>query len=313
MAGSRLYTGRWTQNGEWGTVLKTNLGDNDEVVSYDVFMDTSTKKVPKTVPVADVEKAVADAREMSGSQNGSGSGVSGERNTSVADSKSNNSPRRNGVDKGGRLGVEEGSGSSKGRTIGGQNGKRGCDSKEAKEDTDDEGEGRKSKKVSRRVVGLPLSTRNAWLQSIVGFVRNVLARAVFSLKDLCVLHCGALVVGWEQKQGSSKDTSKEAKEQGQGSCSGKDSSKDTSNDGNTLWKGGDGEGAAKVGRAFNVKGSPDEMWDTIFSTHKEELGRLGHHTLQHRRVKQVRPVSSVSSGSPTCCTFLVTGSVTRPE
>lgn len=97
---------------------------------------------------------------------------------------------------------------------------------------------------------------------------------------MCCCSCGAIIVRWEQERGSggSKHTSQEEKER---------------------WAGGDALGTARVGRAFDVKGSPQETWDDVFDTVIAELYSLGHYTLQHRRVKTVSPVVTVSRSSTT--------------
>ncbi|CAN0410825.1 unnamed protein product, partial [Pylaiella littoralis] len=58
--GARLHTGRWMTNGEWGTVMKRNMDNGCVIVSYDVFMDNSTRV--STVVAASVEGDVAHAR-----------------------------------------------------------------------------------------------------------------------------------------------------------------------------------------------------------------------------------------------------------
>lgn len=106
-------------------------------------------------------------------QRDTGSGVSRQKEPSGANSETesedngkNSRWRRNGAEKGGSLGVEEGSGSSKGRKSGGQNGSgseepaaKGSDSKE-EVDTDDDDEEGYMKKVSRYSVGQPGWSRN---------------------------------------------------------------------------------------------------------------------------------------------------------
>ncbi|CAM9263404.1 unnamed protein product [Ectocarpus sp. 4 AP-2014] len=59
----------------------------------------------------------------------------------------------------------------------------------------------------------------------------------------------------------------------------------TSEEERGIWEGGDAEGTARVGRAFNVKDSEWETWDGVFGTVMGELRRLGHFTLRQRRVK----------------------------
>lgn len=51
------------------------------------------------------------------------------------------------------------------------------------------------------------------------------------------------------------------------------------------WGGGDAEGAARVGRMFDAKGSPPETWDNVFSTLLGELAGKGHHTLLSKKKK----------------------------
>lgn len=61
-AGTRFHTGSWSADGGWGAVMQTNLDEECEIVSYDVFMDDGTRL--ETVPAAEVEKDVKHGREL---------------------------------------------------------------------------------------------------------------------------------------------------------------------------------------------------------------------------------------------------------
>lgn len=61
-AGTRFHTGGWSADGGWGTVMRTNLDDECDIVSYDVFMDNGTRL--ETVPVTEVEADVKHGRAL---------------------------------------------------------------------------------------------------------------------------------------------------------------------------------------------------------------------------------------------------------
>lgn len=139
--------------------------DNDcVIVSYDVFMDNSTRV--STVVAARVEGDVVHARELK--QSGSGG------------------------KKGGSSGAEDGSGSSTGRKSGGQNGSgcerprsKGSESKDER-DSDDDDEERKNKKVSPGFVG-KTSFDSGCVHAQQHSLKRICSIFDFLLMGLCLL------------------------------------------------------------------------------------------------------------------------------
>lgn len=66
-----------------------------------------------------------------------------------------------------------------------------------------------------------------------------------------------------------------------------DDSDDDTEEERERWGGGDAEGIAKVGRAFDVKETPYDTWEFVFATIIGELEQKGHLTLQKKRRKMV--------------------------
>eukprot|EP00903_Cladosiphon_okamuranus_P016184 g14935.t1 len=61
-SGTRFHTGGWSTDGGWGTVMRRNLDEECEIVSYDIFMDDGTRV--ETVPASAVEADVNHGKKL---------------------------------------------------------------------------------------------------------------------------------------------------------------------------------------------------------------------------------------------------------
>eukprot|EP00903_Cladosiphon_okamuranus_P021507 g19772.t1 len=78
------------------------------------------------------------------------------------------------------------------------------------------------------------------------------------------------------------------KKPGSGTRTGRDTKDDTDEDTDKeegQWGGGDCDGIAQVGRAFDVQGTPHDTWEAAFNTVIEELKEAGHLTVLSKRRK----------------------------
>ena len=82
----------------------------------------------------------------------------------------------------------------------------------------------------------------------------------------------------------------QGKKPGRGTRTGRDTKDDTDEDTEKeegQWGGGDCDGIAKVGRAFDGQGTPHDTWEAAFNTVIEELKEAGHLTVVSKRRKLV--------------------------
>lgn len=64
MVGTRFHTGSWAEGGGWGTIMRTNLDEHMERVSYDVFMDNGSCE--QTVAADEIARDVEYGRTLKG-------------------------------------------------------------------------------------------------------------------------------------------------------------------------------------------------------------------------------------------------------
>ena len=82
----------------------------------------------------------------------------------------------------------------------------------------------------------------------------------------------------------------QGKKPGSGTTTGRDTKDDTDEVTDTeegQWGVGNCDDIAKVGRAFDVQGTPHDTWEAAFNTVIEELKEVGHLTVLSKRRKLV--------------------------